>query len=246
VLTPDRRSGLYKLPLPFISGQDVVGTIVQLPTDKVNWQLGALELGQRVWSPVGSSHAEYVAAPYWKVAPLPANVEPKDGVSMCTVALTAATLARESYPVKKGDFVLIRAAAGGVGLVLTQVSLKDGEIGRMDGGRIGDPEGGGNSPQPRITPHPASTSVSTLQSHLSLHALQLSEHANPQLCKHLGATVIATTSTQEKAKIAKDNGADHVLLTTSSDNVKEVGPKHLSALTPDHAHHERQGRRRRV
>lgn len=31
-------------------------------------------------------------------------------------------------------------------------------------------------------------------------------------CKHLGATVIGTTSTQEKADIAKKAGADHVLL----------------------------------
>jgi hypothetical protein len=92
-------------------GQDVVGTIVS----------GA-NAGKRVWTPVGSSFAEYVTAPEWKTAPLPASVDPRDGVSMCTVALTCATLAREAYPVKKGDTVLIRAAAGGVGLVLTQVS----------------------------------------------------------------------------------------------------------------------------
>jgi NADPH2:quinone reductase len=103
-------------------GQDVVGTVVSLPTTSVNWQLGALSVGQRVWSPTAASFAEYAVAPWWKVAPLPDSVKPQDGVSMCTVALTASTLARESYPVKKGDFVLIRAAAGGVGLVLTQVS----------------------------------------------------------------------------------------------------------------------------
>lgn len=52
---------------------------------------------------------------------MPEGVDPKDGVSWSTVGLTALALAKESYPVKKGDWVLIRAAAGGVGLVLTQI-----------------------------------------------------------------------------------------------------------------------------
>lgn len=45
-----------------------------------------------------------------------------------------------------------------------------------------------------------------------------------QLCKHFGANVIGTTSSAEKAELARANGADHVLLTTDSsgDNVKKV------------------------
>lgn len=104
-------------------GQDVVGTIVQLPkVAMTETGLGKLSLGQRVWSPAAASFAEYTTAQWWKVAPLPANVEPRDGVSMCTVALTALALTREAYAVKKGDYILVRAAAGGVGLVLVQVS----------------------------------------------------------------------------------------------------------------------------
>ncbi|BEI93233.1 uncharacterized protein CcaverHIS019_0508610 [Cutaneotrichosporon cavernicola] len=160
-----RRSGLYKLDLPFFQGQDVVGTIVQLPKAAHQaTELGELKLGQRVWSPVGASFAEYAAATWWKVAPLPDGVDPRDGVSMCTVALTAMALVRYSYAVKKGDYILVRAAAGGVGLVLCQLG------------------------------------------------------------KYLGAHVIATTSTEAKAKLAKENGAEAVLLTTASseDNVKEI------------------------
>lgn len=122
VLTPDRRSGLYKLDLPFTQGQDVVGTVVQLPkASHPATALGELKLGQRVWTPAGASFAEYAVAPWWKAAPLPDGVDPKDGVSMCTVALTAMALVREAYTVKKGDYILVRAAAGGVGLVLCQV-----------------------------------------------------------------------------------------------------------------------------
>jgi NADPH:quinone reductase len=43
-----------------------------------------------------------------------------------------------------------------------------------------------------------------------------------QLAKARGATVIGTTSTPEKAKIAKDHGADHVILYKSEDVAKRV------------------------
>jgi len=54
--------------------------------------------------------------------PKDAGVDEKDGVQMATVGMTAMTLTKESYEVKKGDWVLVRAAAGGVGLILCQVS----------------------------------------------------------------------------------------------------------------------------
>jgi len=43
-----------------------------------------------------------------------------------------------------------------------------------------------------------------------------------QLARHTGATVIGTTSTFEKAKIAKENGVDHVILYTQEDTVARV------------------------
>lgn len=43
-----------------------------------------------------------------------------------------------------------------------------------------------------------------------------------QLGRHRGATVIGTTSTAEKAEIAKANGADHVILYRDEDTVKRV------------------------
>lgn len=58
---------------------------------------------------------------------------------------------REAYEIKKGDWVLVHAAAGGVGLLLCQMA------------------------------------------------------------SYLGAHVIGTTSTEEKAKLAKENGAEHII-----------------------------------
>ena len=109
--------------LPFTPGQDIVGTIVQLPKSKTtSTALPALELGQTVMSPINNAFAEYAVAPWWKVAPIPKGVEPKYGVPATTTALTMAYLVKESYEVKRGDWVLVRAAAGGVGLLLCQVS----------------------------------------------------------------------------------------------------------------------------
>lgn len=138
----------------------MVGTVASEPSPNPN----GLKVGERVWAPAGASFAEYTTANVNQVVPMPEGVDPKDGVSMCTVALTAVTLVREAYAVKKGDWVLVRAAAGGVGLVLVQ------------------------------------------------------------LCKHLGANVIATVSTDEKAKLAKENGADHVFLSSapSEESVKKI------------------------
>jgi NADPH:quinone reductase len=43
-----------------------------------------------------------------------------------------------------------------------------------------------------------------------------------QLAKLLGGTVIGTTSTQEKAELAKKNGADHVIVYSDTDFVSET------------------------
>lgn len=43
-----------------------------------------------------------------------------------------------------------------------------------------------------------------------------------QMGRRAGATVIGTTSTSEKAKLAKENGADHVILYTQEDTVSRV------------------------
>ncbi|AAW41486.1 conserved hypothetical protein [Cryptococcus deneoformans JEC21] len=113
------RSGLYPKKFPYTVGQDAVGTLVQGPSSPdVKFDI---PLGTTVFTPAGSSFAEYLVAPSSRVGVVPEGVDPKDGVSWSTVGLTALALAKESYPVKKGDWVLIRAAAGGVGLVLTQI-----------------------------------------------------------------------------------------------------------------------------
>lgn len=95
----------------------MVGTVASVPGANP----GGLSVGERVWAPAGASFAEYAVAAADKAVRLPAGVAARDGVSMCTAALTAVTLAREAYAVRAGDWVLVRAAAGGVGLLLVQL-----------------------------------------------------------------------------------------------------------------------------
>ncbi|WVN85189.1 uncharacterized protein L203_100334 [Cryptococcus depauperatus CBS 7841] len=155
------RTGIYPKELPYTVGQDVVGTLLTTPSSQGEFDIS---IGTTVYSLTGSAFAEYVVAPAHKVAALPKGLSPKDGVSLATLGLTSLALAKESYPVQKGDWILIRAVAGGIGLVLTQI------------------------------------------------------------VKHLGGHVIGTTSSPQKAEIAKRYGADHVLLTTtpSEENVKKI------------------------
>ncbi|GFZ46360.1 hypothetical protein JCM24511_04607 [Saitozyma sp. JCM 24511] len=160
-----QRSGLYPKPLPFTAGQDAVGTLVSLPkVSMAHTSLPPLQIGQHVLTCQGSAFAEYMVAPWWQVAPIPDGIDLKEGVAMTTTLFTAMYLIRESYEVKKGDWILVRAAAGGVGLLLCQLG------------------------------------------------------------KYFGANVIGTVSTPEKAALAKSNGADHILLTSSpsSENVSTI------------------------
>jgi NADPH2:quinone reductase len=116
---------LYPKPLPYIVGQDAVGTIISLPdsyTPPKKSTFPPLEVGQRIVTSVGPSFAEYQTAPTTKIIPLPDFVKAEDGIALSTTALTAIALARESYAIKKGDWVLIRAAAGGTGGLLVQLA----------------------------------------------------------------------------------------------------------------------------
>lgn len=117
------RSGLYPRPLPFILGGGLVGKIAQLPSASItSTSLPPLKVGQVVLSNAASAFAEYAVAPWFQVAPLPEGVSAQEGVHLTIPAYTAAYLARESYPIRKGDWVLVRAAAGGVGLLLVQIA----------------------------------------------------------------------------------------------------------------------------
>ena len=86
--------------------------------------------GERVaWTGVPGSYAERIAAPVARLVPLPDGVSTEVAAAALLQGMTAHYLACDSYPVGEGDWVLVHAAAGGVGLLLTQIA-------KLRGGRV--------------------------------------------------------------------------------------------------------------
>ncbi len=110
------------------------------------------ETGEHVaWVHVPGSYAERVAADRDVLVEVPEGVSSELAAAALLQGMTAHYLAFDSYPVKDGDWVLVHAGAGGVGLLLTQLA-------KLRGGRV-----------------------------------------------------IATTSSEEKAALARDAGAEAVI-----------------------------------
>ncbi|EXJ55184.1 NADPH2:quinone reductase [Cladophialophora yegresii CBS 114405] len=114
------RSGLYPAQFPFTPGQEAAGTIAKIQGDNT---LGFKEGDRVVWIKVGG-YAEYTAVPADKVIKIPQGVSDEDAVGSFLMGMTALSLIKEAYPVKRGETILVHAAAGGMGLILTQM-LRD-------------------------------------------------------------------------------------------------------------------------
>jgi NADPH2:quinone reductase len=111
------RSGLYPRPLPEIPGREAAGVVVALGPGA-----RGLKLGQRVAYVHGAagSYAEFRNIPAARLVKLPAAISDQQAAALMLKGLTAEYLLRRSYRVQPGDFVLIHAAAGGVGSLLSQ------------------------------------------------------------------------------------------------------------------------------
>ncbi len=157
------REGRYKTPLPFVLGQEGAGVVTAIGPD-----VRSVKIGDRVaWAGVLGSYAEYAAVPAERLVPVPAGVSDQQAAGTMLQGMTAHYLSHDTYPLQRGETALIHAAAGGVGLLLTQMA------------------------------------------------------------HNIGARVIATVSTDEKAKLAREAGADDVILYTQTDFETET--KRLTA-----------------
>ncbi len=153
------RTGLYPVPMPSGLGGEGAGIV-----EEVGAGVTDLKPGDRVAygaAPLGA-YAEARLIPADRLLKLPDRIDDTTAAAMMLKGLTVQYLIRQTYRVKKGDTILLHAAAGGVGSILSQWA------------------------------------------------------------KHLGATVIGTVGNDEKAKLAKANGCDHVIVYTREDFVKRV------------------------
>ena len=153
------RDGTYKIALPNGMGVEASGVV-----DAVGEGVSNVQIGDRVTytgfiNTLGAySTARLVDANV--LIKLPEGISCETAAAMTMRGLTSAYLMRRIYDFKKGDTILLHAAAGGVGLIVSQWA------------------------------------------------------------KLLGLTVIGTTSSEEKAAIARAHGCDHVI-NYSHENVAE-------------------------
>ena len=153
------RSGIYPSQLPSGLGGEAAGVV-----EEVGSGVTDIKPGDRVAygaAPIGA-YAEARLIPADRLLKIPEGIDDKTAAAMMLKGLTTQYLIRQTYRVKSGDTILLHAAAGGVGLILSQWA------------------------------------------------------------KHLGATVIGTVGSEEKAKLAKAHGCAHTILYTKEDFVKRV------------------------
>ncbi len=120
------RSGLYRRQPPFILGREGVGTVDALGADVTQ-----IALGERVAymeTPQLGGYAEYVIVPVAEVVPVPSGVDDRTACAVMLQGVTAEYLVRSTYPVASGETILVHAAAGGVGQLLTQLAKLAGAI----------------------------------------------------------------------------------------------------------------------
>jgi NADPH2:quinone reductase len=96
---------------PLVAGVEGAGMVVAGPSE-----------GERVaWLAAPGSYAERVVVPADKAVPVPEGVSTELAAAVLLQGVTAHYLATSVYPAQRGDDVLVHAAAGGVGLLLTQL-----------------------------------------------------------------------------------------------------------------------------
>ncbi|MEN3263617.1 quinone oxidoreductase [Pseudonocardia sp.] len=117
-----QRSGTYAMPLPYVPGLEGAGRVAALGDD-----VSGFAVGDRVaWSERLGSYAQRVTVPADKAVPVPSSVSDEVAAAVLLQGMTAHFLVNDTYPVRSGDDVLVHAAAGGVGLLLTQLAVARG------------------------------------------------------------------------------------------------------------------------
>jgi len=153
------RTGLYPAELPAVLGMEAAGVVEEVGPDVTE-----VAPGDRVAyaSPPLGAYAEARLMTADRLVPLPDEIGDDVAAAVILKGMTAEYLVLRTHRVQPGETVLVHAAAGGVGLLLSQWA------------------------------------------------------------KHLGATVIGTAGSDEKASLAREHGCDHTIVYTREDFVARV------------------------
>jgi NADPH2:quinone reductase len=117
-----QRDGTYRMTLPYVPGLEGAGAV-----SAVGEGVTEFAVGDRVaWAEALGSYAERAVVPAAKAVPVPDGVSEEVAAAVLLQGMTAHFLVHDTHQVRPGEDVLVHAAAGGVGLLLTQLAAAAG------------------------------------------------------------------------------------------------------------------------
>jgi NADPH2:quinone reductase len=111
-----QRTGLYKLPLPFVLGNEGSGDVVAVGPGVTEFKVG----DRVAYAAPPGAYCEERLIPADRVVKVPDNVAYDTAAAMMLQGMTVRYLLRETYRVDSSTTLLFHAAAGGVGLIACQ------------------------------------------------------------------------------------------------------------------------------
>ena len=116
------RSGLYSSNLPFTPGMEGAGVIDEIGPGETRFRRG----DRVAHCMVKGTYADYTIAPLNLLVPLPEGVDTRLGAAALLQGMTAHYLVHSTYPLEEGDVMLLHAAGGATGLLVTQMAKRLG------------------------------------------------------------------------------------------------------------------------
>ena len=112
-----QRSGLYKMPMPFVPGSEGAGEVVAVGAGVTDFKVG----DRGAYAGALGGYAEERVMPADRLVKLPDSIDYKTGAAMMLQGMTVRYLLRQTYKVGPGTTMLLHAAAGGIGLIASPV-----------------------------------------------------------------------------------------------------------------------------
>jgi NADPH2:quinone reductase len=116
------RTGLYAQNLPYVAGLEGAGVIEAVGPGAASWKPG----DRVAWSSIPGSYAGALIAPCERLLRIPEGVSDEVAAAVMLQGMTAHYLTHATRQTRPGDLALVHAAAGGVGLLLTQMLVAAG------------------------------------------------------------------------------------------------------------------------
>jgi NADPH:quinone reductase len=117
------RTGKYPLPTPFVAGSEGAGVVISVGAGVTDVAAG----DEVAWAMLpGAGYAERVVVPAARVVPVPRGLDLELAAAVMLQGMTAHYLVTATFPLAVGSVALVHAAAGGVGLLLTQAAVARG------------------------------------------------------------------------------------------------------------------------